>query len=390
MAVKKGLAIVARSLAVLVLWLATAMLGLALHANTPAARNAVRQLLNDALAGVFQGTIEVGPLTQLSTGDINAEYVRLRVPDTVALIVLEEVHAEARVIDLAWQLITAERPLTIVIDRLHVARATTHWRVQVDNKISVIEAFRWRRPAGGETPVRVWLPQISVDRWLHTLEKPGLPPARVELENAHGTVLSEEHGTVVELTHLNLHGTLGAHRTAGELNATLRFPGESDGTFNGQFAGIPIRAHLHKYATEIELEAVTQSASAARLRALWDGYPLVVPLAARVSLRGRWPKLNAEAEFRAAHSSLEADGQLDFTATPKGRLNFSGSEFDLAIFSESISPTALQFDGSLDFDRDSGQWAFDYRLDVEPTTLGELSIPQLNVQGSLADGELNG
>jgi hypothetical protein len=367
------------------------------HLNLAASRRATADLLGQALAGIFQGQINIGSIAQVTPGTVEAQDIVVRDEAHRVVLKVTRLTAQADLFDILKRIVRGDEKLTIVVNHVRVERAEADIIPDTDGVPTLAHAFMPRpSPAGTSADssaqyVRVWLPAVEVGRAFARGSVAGSPTLETEINGAHGSVLATPKGAAVDVTRFSLLARgIGGGDAKGVASLHIRAPGAVWSNFDGYMGEVQFGSAVRWDKGAFDLKVDVPRAEPRAARALLADWPLIVNTEARARLTGTPPELNLELAAKIGEqSTLNANGTLN-TAEPRLALEVEGRKLDLRALWPSAPATAIDLDTELGLHQTDGKLVVDVGGSSSPTSVDQLAIPAIEFSGSTSQGTFTG
>jgi hypothetical protein len=367
------------------------------HLNLAASRRATADLLGALLADVFQGQINIGSITQVTPGSVEARDIVVR--DQAHRIVLKvtRLTANANLLDILLRIVRGDEKLTIVIDHARVERAEADIIPDADGLPTLAHAFYPRpSPAGSASDpstqyIRVWLPAVEIGQAFARGTILGSPTLETEISGAHGSVLATPKGAAIDVKRFALLARgIGGGDAKGVAGLHIRAPGAVWGTFDGYMGEVQFGSAVRWDKEQLDLKVDVPRAEPRSTRALLADWPLIQNAEVRGRLSGKPPDLKVELNAKVGdHATLASSGTLN-TAEPRLALEVEGRKLDLRALWPNAPATAIDVDTDVSVHQANGKLVVDVGGSLAPTTIDALTIPAVEFSGSTSQGTFIG
>lgn len=370
---------------------------LLLHLNLAASRRATADLLGQALAGIFQGQVNIGSIAQVTPGTVEAHDIVVRDQAHRVVLKVTRLTAQADLFDILTRIVRGDEKLTIVIDHVRVERAEADIIPDADGIPTLAQAFT-PRPSPAGTPsdassryVRVWLPAVEIGHAFARGSVVGSPTLETEINGAHGSVLATPKGAAIDVKRFALLARgIGGGDAKGVASLHIRAPGAVWGTFDGYMGEVQFGSAVRWDKGAFDLKVDVPRAEPRATRALLAEWPLLVNAEARLRLSGQPPDMKVELSAKVGEqATLTSHGTLN-TAEPRLALEVEGRRLDLRALWPNAPATAIDVDTDFGLHQKDGQWLVDVGGSSSPTTVDQLAIPAIEFSGSTNRGTFVG
>jgi hypothetical protein len=370
---------------------------LLLHADLPAFRREGSRLLGGLLAATFQGQVSVGSVEHVSAYALRARDIVVRDAEWRVVLRLSQISAQADVLEILRRLLLGGDKVTIVVQHVRVERAEAHIIPGEDGTPTLVRALTpaasEERPTAqaDERYVRVWLPEIELGRVFARGTVGGSPTLETEIENARASLLATPKGAAIDVTRFSLlaRGVTGAD-ARGIATLHVRAPGAVWSSFDGYVGDVQFGSVVRWENRKLSLTLDVPRAEPAAMRALLPEYPLLSPATARLKLEGEPEAFDVRARAEVDSALVSANGSLSFADGLKLTLGVDAQAVDLRSLLEDAPPTALHASGDVTVQSEPEGVVVAFGGSLQPTRVGELDVPAVDVSGLLREGQLEG
>ena len=298
----------------------------------------------------------------------------------------------------AWTLLhnALEPAARVELPKVHVEQLELGLYRTESGGVSLADAFDSASPSKSATPAKaakgplIRLPKVAVDRVTVRTDFGGLSRATAELRalNLNFDSSPERLSLGLKTDDARVLGALPLD-AKGRLHAELRFPGTTEAGFDGEVGALPIHASFRAEGNELGLTLNSEALAPEIMRGLIPGWPLVVPLSARVELAGPSTALATRVDVRAGASQLDGTGSVALSPTLKGELALTGRALDMRLFAPASAQTALAIDAKLEFAIDPTVHVALNAHSAKADLFG-VALPETNLVAVYAGNELTG
>jgi hypothetical protein len=368
------------------------------HLNLAASRRAAADLLGELLADVFQGQINIGSITQVTPGSVEAQDIVVRDQAHRIVLKVNRLTANANLLDILTRIVRGDEKLTIVIDHVRIERAEADIIPDTDGLPTLAHAF-YPRPSpvgssasdGSTQYIRVWLPAVEVGQAFARGTVLGSPTLETEISGAHGSVLATPKGAAIDVKRFALVARgIGGGDAKGVAGLHIRAPGAVWGTFDGYMGEVQFGSAVRWEKEQLDLKVDVPRAEPSSTRALLADWPLIQNAELRAHLSGKPPDLKVELNAKVGEqATLVSTGTLN-TAEPRLALEVEGRKLDLRALWPNAPATAIDVDTEVGLHQADGKLVVDVGGSLAPTTIEELAMPAVEFSGSTSQGTFVG
>ncbi|MEO8184087.1 MAG: translocation/assembly module TamB domain-containing protein [Deltaproteobacteria bacterium] len=389
----------ARALGWCAVFLASTLLGLLLHSDTPALREALTRAVNRGLAGQFRGHLSIGPIERLGASRATLGGLELRDEHGAPLVSLAGVKLGYH----PWQwlgplLLGAGTPVRF--EHLRVERSRLVLSSDAETGTWALErALQSPRPPSGKgkraPPPRYSLAEVELGELEVVLDHPsvGHVEAVVHHVRASAELAGSESSVTVQRFGLRL---LAGKNVPLDGTGSLRLSphGYAEGTFHGFVDGTEIdaAATLDSSAaagatvawadSQLHLRIAVPRAQSEQLRRRWPSWPLESDVSAQLTAQGPARALQVEAHLSAQQSQVDAHGEVELSGQPKARLELAAHALDARLFWSNAPSTDITAQARVQLEQGARGVLAEVTGTTQPTHIGELPLPgsQFNLQ----------
>lgn len=393
-----GLGTILSVVGITALFGAGATLGLIAHLNQPAGRRVTASFLTSTLADIFQGTITVGRIVQVSAGEVEAEDVVVRDEQQHIVLKVTRLTAQANVADIVRRVLGSEEKLTIVVDHVRVERAEADLIPAGDGLPTLAHALMPRpstqpkSPGEPERYVRVWLPAVEIGQGFARGRISDSPTLEADISGVHGSLLATPKGAAIDVERFSLLARgLGGADAKGVATLHIRAPGAVWSSFDGYMGDVQFGSTVRWQDDKLDLKLDLPHAEPAAARALLAKWPLIKPAEARLHLQGKPPDFDVDVQATVGDvSKLSATGNLNVASPMRLRLDVEGRQLDLRALWPQAPATSIDVDTDLGVHSEKGQVLVDVSGALKPTSVGTFQIPAVDFSGNAVGATFSG
>ncbi len=344
---KRVLKVLGRALLTVLLFALSLVLGVLLHAGSPAARRAITQEANAILGTAFVGQLRIEGLEQLGAKGLRAERVMIVDGDGVLVLTALQVDVGLSI----WGVLrSALGENTIAIDRVRVGSIDVALDEGKDGLPRIAHAFDPRKPSAVKSPpvqLHLLIDDIEIRHvWAHGLISGQRIDADLDRTRGRFELLPGEDVKIevlgTEITgralprDANPHGKLeGSMFISKELHAKAHFA--------GTVGAIPVDATFDVDGEKFAAHAVVPKTTPESIRALVPEAPIFAPVSAEVNASGTFTHASFTARAGLGDGSVVATGTLEGTTV---RAHVQIERLD----ARSLEPTAPATEVSADLE----------------------------------------
>ena len=395
---------VARGVAVGVVFMAAAVLGLALHLNLPAAHRAIVERVNGALAPIFAGRLTIERVGGVGLSRVEFADVRVEDPDGQLVIGTTGLTARVATVTLLRSLLGRG---DIVVDIPEVSIANAHVVLDADavEALRIGKAFVPRSTAAPTGPtgspgrrVRLTISDIRVRHATVRGRPPGLPPIDAALDDTYASLLFVDDKLTVDVTRARWQGRgvpgLPDELAHGDAVVHLALPSDS-----GRALGLRVTTHATVGAIavsgdvaydggDLDASADVPLATPEQVRALLPDWPLTVPARGHAEAHGTLEgagRLAARAHVSFGAATLDLEGPVTLAPSPGASLHVDARGLDASAFAPTAPVSSVSATGDVSV-ATKADGAVDARavLDVGAGTVGSAQTPGFGLTANVA------
>jgi hypothetical protein len=316
-------------------------------------RRVVTRLANDTLSSLFMGRFEVDEVSELSLGawsHVRIAKVEIRDPEGRRAIVARGVDARIHLGRLLSSLASGTTPEISLEDaRIDDAEVV----VDVDDRgdSGIARAFAARpskepKPATVKAPssedVRLFIPDARIAHaWVHGNIVP--PKLDADADDVEARVTITENRLAVELARARVTareprgpGQVGDAHGMATGGLTVPLAGAATVAmhwdFDGEAAGIPLKAHVGLEGDELDASADIPLVSPEVVRRAFPALPISKPVELHAKAHGKLPALAITAHGTVGGSTLDATGAIDLRGDQAFHVDADLAKVDGAAF----------------------------------------------------------
>lgn len=368
-------------------------------------RRITKHVANRVLASVFDGSIVIGSVDQLSLNGVRIGSASAIDPTGNETIHVTNLVARADVVTLIGRVLGGDE-LRIRIPFVHVGFADVEVRDGPDGVNTLARTFTPRAVAssGGAPPsapgrsVKAIFDRIELERgYVHGEIAPG-HPLDGDVSRVVASLIAGSDGVALDVQQTGLveRGLLLA-RTEGTANYHLRVDDVSArmwGSLAGRVGGIELLARGELDGAELKATMSAPRIDPDRLAQFIPGLHPTEPLAARVSVHGPLPRLDFSATVGArglapGQMLITADGGIDLSSPLHVDADVVARDVALASLDPSLPALRLSADGKVRL-RVDDEVHFMADAHTEPLQFEGVKIPAASVHVAVERGLVSG
>ena len=232
---------------------------LPLHADLPAPRRLIVEVVNRLLAVPFGGRVRIGHVDRLSVSGIAGASLDVFDPTGETVLHADGVRARVRTAALLRSVVARDGPLVIELPVVAIDHVETNLDAGAEHRLRLAEAFSTRPSASHAAPtppgarsVRVEVADVRVRHaWMHGAP-PGAPPLDVDVFELSGGLRVEPEATRVDVVRAEIvsGGAPRALDPRGVVEGSLTTPSSGGegvdvrARFDGDLGGLATNAAL--------------------------------------------------------------------------------------------------------------------------------------------------
>jgi translocation and assembly module TamB len=354
------LRLVARSTAVVLIFVASAVLGAIVHLDTPRVRLWSAHFVNAILAPLFQGQIHIDRIGALGPFGISNTDATINDATGRPVIVARGVRSSIRTLALVRSALLARgAPLTIDLFDVSIDQGDVRLDTDAQGRLDLVRTFdpRTSSPSSSATDrgVRLVIRGIALGHVRAHGQIAGAPALDVDANDVAGAFAYSPDAIEGDV----VRASIAAHRIAngadvvGSLRGHIRGPSDPKAKLTGHIdwqglvGGIAhsVRATIDGDQVDATIEAPHIDPSA--LRSIWVASPLDRPAAFRIESHGTLPDVHFDANAALGDAGLHAAGLLFVGADRHARVSFESHGIDIRDLFGSGPASRLGMNGDL-------------------------------------------
>src|SRR5688572_9410273 len=384
---------VGQALGLLVVFVAAALLALLLHVDSAAERRIVARLVPALLGSQLGGSFSLASIERIDRNGAVVLDFRARDPKGREVIRAKRVRAQADLIELASALVFGPRRLSIVIEHVQITQADVFLFDDEGHGVpSIAATFLPRGPSTGKgRPVRLAIRAIEIDRAHGQGKLASLPFLNADIATVNGWLRVAERGVELSFSRFSTRVT-GLPRADADGIASLRLnePGFLRASFDGHYGPIQVSGTLRRDDDRLSLTVEVPKAAPDQIRSLISSYPLVDDVTLSAELAGSPPYLIGTTQVQVGQGQIVGRGSVALANPGHAELEFVGRRVNVKSVIPGSPPTALDLATNLTIDLPATGPLLSLDAEVEPSLLGEFTLPPLWLTGRYADGRFEG
>jgi translocation and assembly module TamB len=390
-----------------------ATVGLVLHIDLAPSRRIVRTVVNQVLAGVFEGKIIADEIDHIGLDGVVIRGATVVDPRGRQVIRATTIRARTDVLAIARDALFGEGPLVIDLGDVRLEHADVLIEMGPEGKPTIEEAFtplpskpstKPEAPSAPSREVRVHLPRIEIGHaWAH-----GLIAAPRSLDadvtRLKASVLVGNEGVTVDVQPTGLFDRTflpAPTGGAGEYHLRVRDGGEGEDlirmwmSFSGQVGAVEVLARGTIEDDYMSATAELPHATPEQVATVIPGLPLREPVTATVLMEGEIPRFDVSARVETHYSAKHhakaiAEGGLDGTGPVQLRLDLHAVDLDPRIFGDLYPDARVNARGSMYALLSDGMPRIVVDAHSEATQTGGTAVPAADMHVVLDRGVLSG
>lgn len=383
-------------------FVASMIASLLLHADCDASRRLVATEVSRVLGGVLAGRVELELIGRVGLLGLDGVRARVFEPGGRQVLYVDGLRVRFSVLGLVKSLLGEGEALRIALDDVDIAYVEVELDGDAEGEMRIARAFS-PRPEGGEgqsggRAVVFSARTITVAHaWAH-----GTPPGAVfvdaDVDRVQASVDVSEGSVLVRVEGLELEAR-GLPRSAnprGHVSGSVRVPLSVDRivvrlAFSGEVGGIAAQAWASLDGDTLDAAVEVPHATARDVRALIPEAPIHADGAAIVAVHGTLPALDAELHATLGRGALDASLRARFDAPLRGSVEARVRELDVRVFAPNAPASRLNAEVRASARRGAkGDVEGVFELSMGPGELGGEALPAAHVRGRLERGTLSG
>lgn len=384
---------VGQALGLLVVFVAAALLALLLHVDSAAERRIVARLVPALLGSQLGGSFSLASIERIDRNGAVFLGFSARDPKGREVIRAKRVRAQADLIELASALVFGPRRLSIVIEHVQITQADVFLFDDEGHGVpSIAATFLPRGPGTGKgRPVRLAIRAIEIDRAHGQGKLASLPFLNADIATVNGWLRVAERGVELSFSRFSTRVT-GLPRADADGISSLRLnePGFLRASFDGHYGPIQVSGTLRRDDDRLSLTVEVPKAAPDQIRSLISSYPLVDDITLSAELAGSPPYLIGTTQVQVGQGQIVGRGSVSLADPGHAELEFVGRRVNVESVIPGSPPTALDLATNLTIDLPATGPVLSLDAEVEPSLLGEFTLPPLWLTGRYADGRFEG
>lgn len=354
------------------------LVGASVYVQSPGFRARVTAAIEAEVAGSIRGRLSLTGLSQLSFSGARLDRLELKDEHGEPVLALEGIHVRYDPFELLATLLPgADAGLSVEHVRVERSRVLLR-QDERSGEPSLVRAFGTDRPSGSAstTPAVYAFPSVELGEVALELDHPALGRLAAGLHHVRGKASIAGDDTEVSVHQFGVLLRQGEQRwLEGTGSLWLLREGVLGGTFHGFVRGTELDASAQLEGGLLEARLDVPRALPERLREVWPGYPLQVPVGVRLGAEGPLEALAVDGDATTEHGRLTLRGDADLGAAPRLRLEVGAHAIDARLFAADAPETAIDAVGSVELSSGTRGVLALAAVTTEPTTIGPLALP---------------
>jgi translocation and assembly module TamB len=372
-----------------VVFLASLLLGVAVHLGHPVARRLVAAGVNSTLAPILVGRVvvdRVGALGLTSLDDVDAH---VDGPDGKPVLRVEKVRARISTWGLVRRWLGGRKAISIHVPELAAAKVEVALDSDETGSLRIERAFNLRKasnpnePAGPE--LRLRLDHVRIDH--ASVRFAPTAPIEGDVEGVEGS-LGVAGGVVTvdaQRARLAIRGLPGGLQAVGAAQVHLTTPAlHTRVHWEGAVAAIRETADVTYDDGHLDAVAEFERTTPGDLRAVWAGCSFSEPATLRVEAHGVLPHLEVVARAGVGTGHANVTGAIDVGERKHAALHVQAEAVDLHALAPNAPSSDLSSEGDVTLDADPS-WRLDGHVAMkhEEGSIGRVRVPAGTVEGDV-------
>ncbi|MET0593648.1 MAG: hypothetical protein ABW133_13170, partial [Polyangiaceae bacterium] len=369
-----------------------------LHVNSKPARRFTASLLSDVLSKTFRGQIVIHKIDRITEGGFDGADASVYDPVGVRVLTAYGLRGRASLLDIARRIATDTRHIEIDIAQARAERVDVVMGDDAEGIPTIARAFEPRPsssgPSTGPSPVvRVWLPQIELQRANVKGTIAGLSGIDADLANVYGSVLAGSERTSILVRRFSLQGGgLVAKPIHGTAETRIEVPSPTGknvsvwSVFDGSVGDVQVNLRGHVDGGERVLTGDALRARPEDVRELLPFWPAKDDAKIHIQARGEPSNLFTRGSIEIGSGDAEFAGQLGFKGGIHTTLAVEARDINLRSFADEAPPTAISASATVNLGVDP---AGALKGSIEGTT-GAFDIVGFEVPGASVTADIAG
>jgi translocation and assembly module TamB len=391
---------VALLLATAIVFLLSTAAGAAIHLGLPSLRRFAARETTQALAGVFEGTIEITRIDRLGIGGASGVRAVVRDPEGRVVLVAYDVSARLDSSALVRSLFSTRRDVEVLFTAIRVDDLEVIAIREADGSPSIAGAFatrereeperRRRAKRGVEVEVR---DVVLRHAWVHgELGR----PIDLDVDDLHAGLRVAPKQTRASLSHAEVtaRGIVPAEVHAVVAGA-MEAPAEGGGTMRGEGRVDANAGALRATALGridggvVDVDVDVPDTDGGAVRALFPSAPIFAPIAAHLEALGSLPQLTASAAVRVGAGAVDVEATGLFGDDPRVRAEVRAKNVDARSFAPNAPESRLSARMGATIDEKDGKARGTFEIVMEPSTVTRELLPVARALGRFGDRDLD-
>ena len=369
--------------ALLLIFLTATVAAVALHSNLKPARRTIASGLTELVDTQLQGRIEFLGLENIGPGGFGTREINVYDPQGEKVLSSRDTRIRFGVPSLIWSILKGPG-INISISHVRIESAHVELELDEEGQLTLAEAFTPRafvKAADDDSPgpaVYLSIPQIELGRATSRIRLPGLPPAWGKVREARASLeVSPEH-TIVDVPQFGavIRG-IARRRARGTGSVRVVAPGATTVGFTGFIGDVSVDTLVKVEDNRLAVDVDIPQAEPAAMRELLPGWPVQVPLWARLRGDGPLSELKVTGELRAEDQPVRTEGTLKLNPVALA-LDIESESFDLRAFFPDGPATKVPVKGKLNLSANEEGVHGKATAHTKAATIGGVDLPDFN------------
>ena len=372
--------------------------GVLVHLDLPATRRLVATTVNEVLAAELMGKVEIEKIGGLGLRGVEGVRVRVRDPDGVQVLYVDDVSVRVKAIDAAKSALFEKGPIRIGVPSASIERADALLDANPAGDLRLAKAFEPKKkdaPKKDEPPgrgVEVDAPDVRLRHaWVRGTPAASAPPIDADLDDLVGQARIDPKRISADLDRVHLaarrlprgldpNGTITAHYAQGEDDASR----EVNATFEGTIAGMPatLDAAMHGDRVDARFDAFDTTGDRAALLAA--ELPQHEAFSLHVEAHGELPHVDAVAKVKLGTATVDVNASADTGEPKRVEAKVVARHLDLQDLAKGAPPSDLGFDAIGTLTATGDDVKANVALDTLPGIIENDRVPKIQVRGTYA------
>jgi translocation and assembly module TamB len=352
-------------LGTLAVFVVSLVLGVVLHANTPAARRLAMSEVNALLAPSFQGRIRIEHLGGLGLLGVSDANVSIDDPGGRPVLVAHGIRVRVATLAAVRSALFGTRdPLTVELSEVTIDAVEARLDSDPQGQLDLVDAFAPRTTAppsptdANARGFRITLPLVTLGHvWAHGLVA-GAPPIDADVDDFRGSfsyspdVLEGDvsRAKVVARRAANGADVIGLLEGYVEVPSAPDSPIDARITWEGIAAGLEHSVHASFIDHRIDAVVDVPLVEPASVRSVWAASPIENPGRAHAEAHGTLTDLDVRTRLELGEGTLTATGNLSLATHKTARIAIDARDIDVHQIVAAAPTTRVGLSGNVSAD----------------------------------------